>query len=220
MVDFTQQSTATSFVPYGASPGNGVAPQGIDWGALLQQVTSQAVQALPGLVAGLLSSHPVIGPQLRAQGVAPQSLLNLGFQTPFGGGGIKLFDAAPGAGGVNPQGFNFGHLLKDVAGQAVKAVPGLLFGLLSSHPVLGPQLQAQGVTPQSLINIGLQTPFGGGGIGLFGAGPQANGVNPQSFDFGKLLQQVGDEAAKAIPGILNGIVQQLLPQSAGGPSYH
>jgi hypothetical protein len=195
-----------------------VNPQGFNLGNLLKDVAGTAIKVLPGLLMGLLESHPVLGPQLKAQGVSPQSLFNIGFQTPIGGGGFSLFDAAPQAGGVNPQGFNFGNLLKDVANTAIKALPGLLIGLLSSHPVLGPQLKAQGVSPQSLFSIGLQTPFGGGGISLFDAAPQASGVSPQGFDFGKLLQQIGDEAAKAIPGILNGIVQQLLPQSNTGPS--
>lgn len=197
-----------------ASPG--VSPQGFDFGGLLKDVAGTAIKALPGLLFGLLSAHPVLGPQLKAQGVSPQSLINFGIQTPFGGGGISLFDSAPKM-GVSPQGFDFGELLKDVAGTAIKALPGLLIGLLSSHPVLGPQLKAQGVSPQSLFNIGVQTPFGGGGISLFDAAP---GVSPQGFDFGKLLRDVTDEATRALPNILNGIVQQLLPQGAGAPSFH
>ena len=205
MVNFQQQNSNPGFMPFGAAPPASVAPQGFDFEGLLKQVAGQAVQALPGLIMSLLSSHPTIGPQLKSQGVAPQSLFNFGVQTPFGGGGISLFDAAPQANGVSPQ-FNFGNLLKDIGGQAIKVLPGLLMGLLASHPVLGPQMKAQGVTPQSLFNIGVQTPFGGGGISMFDAAPKTNGVTPQGFDFGDLLKTVTREAVKVLPGLLMGLL--------------
>jgi hypothetical protein len=185
MVDFSQsRQQPPSYLPFSAQPG-GVAPQGFDFGKLLENIAGQAAQALPGIIMGLLSADPTIGPQVRAQGVAPQSLVNFGFQTPIGGGGISMFDAAPSA-GVTPQGFDFGGLLKTVAGHAAQMLPGLIMGLLSADPVIGPQLRAQGVAPQSLINIG-----------LLGAGPSA-GVAPQGFDFGSLLKK----AVQVLPGVV------------------
>ncbi|MDF3811490.1 hypothetical protein P3G22_14465, partial [Rhodopseudomonas sp. BAL398] len=165
MVGSAQQGFNSTFMPFGAAPAStpGVAPQGIDFNAILKQIAGQAAQALPGLIMGLLSSHPTLGPQMRAQGVSPQSLFNIGINTPFGGGGLDLFDAAPEP-DFTAQGFNFRKLLKDVSNQALKTLPGLIMGLLSANPTIGPQLRAQGVSPQSLINFGINTPFGGGGI--------------------------------------------------------
>src|SRR5215471_20086323 len=171
-------ATQSGFLPFGSNPG--VSPQGFDFGQFAQQLAGQAAQALPGLIMGLLAAHPTVGPQLRAQmagpqGVSPQSLINLGFQSPFGGGGFSLFGATPQA-GVSPQGFDLGQFAQQLAGQAAQALPGLIMGLLAAHPTIGPQLRAQsagpqGVSPQSLINLGFQSPFGGGGFSLFGATP-------------------------------------------------
>jgi hypothetical protein len=200
MVESAQPGLASTFLPFGAAPSAGVSPQGFDFGQFAQQLAGQAAQALPGLILSLLSANPTIGPQMRAQGISPQSLINLGLQTPFGGGGVSLFGAAPSA-GVSPQGFDFGQFAQQLAGLAAQALPGLILSLLSAHPTIGPQMRAQGVSPQSLINLGLQTPFGGGGVSLFGAAPSA-GVSPQGFDFGQFAQQLAGQAAQALPGLI------------------
>ena len=204
MVESAQPGLASTFLPFGAAPSAGVSPQGFDFGQFAQQLAGQAAQALPGLILSILSANPTIGPQMRAQGVSPQSLINLGLQTPFGGGGVSLFGAAPSA-GVSPQGFDFGQFAQQLAGQAAQALPGLILSLLSAHPTIGPQMRVQGVSPQSLINLGVQTPFGGGGVSLFGAAPSA-GVSPQGFDFGQFAQQLAGQAAQALPGLILGIL--------------
>ena len=200
MVESAQPGLASTFLPFGAAPSAGVSPQGFDFGQFAQQLAGQAAQALPGLILSLLSANPTIGPQMRAQGVSPQSLINLGLQTPFGGGGVSLLGAAPSA-GVSPQGFDFGQFAQQLAGQAAQALPGLILSLLSAHPTIGPQMRVQGVSPQSLINLGVQTPFGGGGVSLFGAAPSA-GVSPQGFDFGQFAQQLAGQAAQVLPGLI------------------
>jgi hypothetical protein len=143
MADSTQSGLSSGFLPFGATPPAGVSPQGFDFGQFAQQLAGQAAQALPGLIMGLLSAHPTIGPQLRAQsaGVSPQGF-NFGIQTPIGGIGFGLSGAAPQV-GVSPQGFDFGQFAQQLAGQAAQALPGLIMGLLSAHPTIGPQLAAR-----------------------------------------------------------------------------
>ena len=142
----TQSATSATFLPFGAKSQASVSPQGFDFGQFAQQLAGQAAQALPGLIMGLLAAHPTIGPQMRAQsagpqGVSPQSLFNIGVQTPFGGGGFSMFEATPQA-GVSPQGFDFGQFAQQLAGQAAQALPGLIMGLLAANPAIGPQLAA------------------------------------------------------------------------------
>ena len=136
-----QQARPQSFAPQSAAPSSFMTPQGFDFGQLAQQIAGQAAHVLPGLLMGLLSANPVVGPQLRAQsaaapGVSPQSLLNLGVNTPFGGGGISLFGSAPTA-GVTPQGFDFGQLAQQIAGQVATTLPSVIMSILSSRPMVG-----------------------------------------------------------------------------------
>jgi hypothetical protein len=55
----------TGFGTFGSVPGVGVSPQGFDLGHLAQQVSSQLLPALPGLIASLLATNPTIGSQPR-----------------------------------------------------------------------------------------------------------------------------------------------------------
>ena len=177
-----EQST---FIPFGGgSAGGGVSPQGFDLGQFAQQLAGQAAQALPGLIMGLLSAHPTIGAQVRAQSASPQ--------------------------GVSPQGFHFGQFAQQLAGQVGPMLPGLIMGLLSAHPTIGAQVRAQsaspqGVSPQSLFNVGINTPFGGGGISLFGASPAA-GVSPQGFDLGQFAQQLAGQVGPMLPSLIMGLL--------------
>src|ERR1700722_6980777 len=82
--------------------------------------------------------------------------------------------------GVNPQGFDFGQLAQQIAGQAAQALPGLIMGLLSSNPVIAPQMRAQSASPQ--------------------------GVSPQGFDFGQLAKNIAGQAAHALPGLIMGLL--------------
>jgi|SRR5579884_1525953 len=195
----------------GTSASAGLAPQGFDFGQVAQQLAGAAAQALPGLIMGLLSAHPQVQ-QMRPQsanGLAPQSLINIGLQTPFGGGGFSLFDSAP---QLSPQGFDFGQVAQQIAGAAAKALPGLIMGLLSANPQVQKMAPQNGgnLAPQSLFNIGLQTPFGGGGFSLFDASPQ---LAPQGFNFGQIAQQLVGTAAQQvsqqIPSIVSGILSSL-----------
>lgn len=233
--DFSGLSAA---IGQGSPFGAGVAPQGFDLGSIISTVAQGAAQALPGLLMSLLSSQPQLqqlAGQGGAAGVAPQSLFNLGINTPFGGAGIGLFDNKPqvgmqSGGGVAPQGFDLGGLISTIAGGAAKVLPGLLMGLLSAHPQfqqLAAQSGGSGVAPQSLFNFGVNTPFGGAGIGLFDNKPQVGtqsgaGVAPQGFDLGSIINTVAGGVAKALPGLLMGLLssqpqlQQLAAQ--GGAS--
>src|SRR5579884_1719056 len=119
----------------GTSASAGLAPQGFDFGQVAQQLAGAAAQALPGLIMGLLSAHPQVQ-QMRPQsanGLAPQSLINIGLQTPFGGGGFSLFDSAP---QLSPQGFDFGQIAQQLVGTAAQQVsqqiPSIVSGILSS----------------------------------------------------------------------------------------
>jgi len=200
----------TQTAPANIAAGGGVAPAGFDINQIVQQVAGAAAQALPGLIMGLLSAHPQLKPQ--SSGVSPQGLFNFGVQTPFGGVGLDLFSNQP---QVRPQGFDIGQIAQQVAGAAAQALPGLILGLLSAHPQLKTQSASAGVSPQGLFNFGVQTPFGGGGISLFGAQPQ---VSPQGFDIGQIAQQVAGAAAQALPGLILGLLSahpQLKAQSAG-----
>lgn len=223
----------------GANAGANLAPQGfnVDFGNIIKTIAQSAAQALPGLLISLLSAHPQLQ-QLTRQGgagggnLAPQSLINVGANTPFGGFGIGLFDnkpqvgVQPGAGaGFAPQGFNldFGSIIHTIAQTAAQALPGLLISLLSSHPQLQ-QLAGQanvggagGVAPQSLINFGANTPLGGFGIGLFDNKPQLGtqfgaGVAPQGIDFGEIIRNVAQNAAQALPTLLTNVLATL-PQT-------
>ncbi|QUS38204.1 hypothetical protein RPMA_04575 [Tardiphaga alba] len=198
MTTFNQAPAYSGYIPFNAPPPGGFSPQGFDFGEIFKGIADQAIKALPGLLIGLLSTHPTLGPQLRSQGASPQSISV----------GIKLFDTSP---RVDPLGFNFGKILKDIADQAIRMVPGLLIGALSTHPVLGPQLKSQGVSTQSFISAGINLPFLSGGFSVFDSMP---GVSPQGFDLDALLGIVTDEAKRAIPNIVNGLLEQLLPQSA------
>ena len=202
MTESTQAASNAAFLPF-TQPSAGVSAQGFDLGQLAQQVADQAIRALPGVILGLLSTHPAFG---RAQGVAPQSLINIGLQTPFGGGGIKLFGAEP---GVSPQGIDLGKIGQQVLNGVVQALPGLIFSVLGAHPVIGPQMRANGVSPQSLINFGVQTPFGGGGASLFNSAP---GVSPQDFDLGQLAQQI---AGQFLPTLIMGLLSANPAVNAG-----
>ena len=198
----------------GAQYAAGVAPQGFDFGQIISTVAQTAAQHLPGLLMSLLSAHPQFQ-QLARQtgGVNPQSLFNVGINTPIGSAGIGLFDNKPqlagqyGA-GVAPQGIDFGQIFSTVAQGAVQVLPGLLMSLLSAHPQIQ-QLARQtgGVNPQSLFNVGINTPIGSAGIGLFDNKPQfagqyGAGVAPQGFDFGQIINTVAQSAAQALPGLL------------------
>jgi hypothetical protein len=202
MTESMQAASNATLLPF-TQASVGVSPQGFDLGQLAQQVADQAIRALPGVILGLLSTHPAAG---RAQGVTPQSLINIGVQTPFGGGGIKLFGADP---GVSPQGIDLGNIGQQVLSEVVKALPGLIIGALAAHPVIGPQMRANGVSPQSLINIGVQTPFGGGGASLFNSAP---GVSPQGFDLGQLAQQI---AGQVLPTLIIGLLSANPAVNAG-----
>lgn len=222
---------------FGAQAGAGVNPQGFnfDFSNIIKTVAQGAAQALPGLLMSLLSAHPQLQ-QLTRQGgagaLAPQSLINFGANTPLGGIGIGLFDnkpqvgMQPGAGavaGFSPQGFNFdfSNIINTVAQTAAQALPGLLMSLLSSHPQLqqlAGQANAGGsLAPQSLINIGANTPLGSLGIGLFDNKPQLGtqfgaGVAPQGFDFGDIIRNVAQNAAQALPNLLTNVLATL-PQA-------
>jgi hypothetical protein len=120
--------------------GGGVSPQGFDFGAFAQQIAGQAAQALPGIIMSLFAAHPVVGPALRQQGVAPQGFQ---LQTPFGGFGWSSAAPQLGGGGVSPQGFDFGAFAQQIAGQAAQALPGIIMSLFAANPVVGPAMKQQ-----------------------------------------------------------------------------
>jgi hypothetical protein len=121
------------------------------------------------------------------------------------------------SGGVSPQDFDLGAIVTTVAQGAAQVLPGLIMSLLSAHPQiqqLSKQGAAGGVNPQSLINLGLSTPFGGGSVGLFGTNPQMGaqqsaGVSPQGFDLASIAQTVASAIAPQIPAIVSSAMGQL-----------
>jgi hypothetical protein len=142
------------FSLFGANPQAGLSPQGLDWGQLAQQIAGQTAQALPGLIMSILAANPMLGTQMRAQGMMPQGMMpqgmspqgmmpqaayNQGFQSPMGGGGVNMFGANP-QGWMAPQGLDLGQLAQQIAGQAAQALPGLIMGLFAANPTLGSQL--------------------------------------------------------------------------------
>ncbi|MDO9712318.1 hypothetical protein [Paracraurococcus lichenis] len=143
--------------------------------------------------------------------------------------------------GVIPQGFNFGHLVQQIAGHAVQALPGIIMSVLSADPVLGPAVRQQaggGVAPQG---FGLSTPFGGfqfnsaapqlgggvnpqgfalstplGGFQISSATPQA-GVSPQGINVGQLVEHAATSLLPIIFSLLEAHPQlQQLRQQTGG----
>lgn len=199
----------------GAQAGIGVSPQGFNFADIINSVAQSAAQRLPSLLMSLLSAHPQMQ-QLARQGalggVNPQGLGNMGINTPVGGAGMGLFGSMPQFGmqpgaAVSPQGIDFSAILNTVAQTAAQALPGLLMSLLSAHPQIQQLARQGGVNPQSLLNIGINTPFGGAGLGLFGNAPQFGtqqgaAVSPQGFDFASILNTVAQSAAQALPGLL------------------
>jgi hypothetical protein len=179
MTDTTTPSNS-SFIPFNPfnSGTTGVSPQGFDFAQFAQQLAGQAAQALPGLIMGLLTSHPTVGPLVRAQGgVSPQSLINLGMTTPTGTGGFNAFGSNP---GISPQGFDFGQLAHQVAGTIVPMLPGLIMSILSANPAVASPLRTQGAAP--------------------------TGVLPQGFDISQLVQQLAGQAVQALPGLIMGLL--------------
>jgi len=173
MPDVTQPNAG--FIPFASPQGPAFAPQGFDFGQLIQQIAGQVIPALPNLIASVLSANPTLGTQLKAQSASVP-----GIQPGYTPQGYAPHSYAPQSyvqQGFGPQGFDFGHLAQQVASQVLPALPGLLLGLLSSHPVIGPQLQRQGVsaapgmTPQSAFGPGQNAQWGGTGFNVFGAVP-------------------------------------------------
>jgi hypothetical protein len=187
MSDIAQ--TNSGFIPFVPPPVAGVSPQGFDFAQLAQQIAAQIFPLLPGLVTSVLSAHPTIGPQLRAQGASPhagvpQPPYNFGFSTPPGVGGIGPFGATPSLGFV-PQGIDFGQIAQQIASQVLPILPGLVLGVLSAHPVIGPQLRGQSAAPQAAV------PFG---------------LTPQGFDPSQLVQQVLKTALPLLPVLITSLL--------------
>jgi hypothetical protein len=164
-------SPTAGFIPFVAPSVAGFSPQGFDFGQVTQQIAAQILPILPGLVTSVLSAHPTIGPQMRAQTFAPQSPFNFGVNTPLGGTGLGLFGAAP-------QGTDFGQVAQQIAGQVIPILPGLVLGVLSAHPVIGPQLRGQGASPPGA------SPFN---------------VMQQGYDPNQLVQQIVKTAVPLLP---------------------
>jgi hypothetical protein len=53
-----------------------------------------------------------------------------------------LFGSTPSP-GVTPQGFDFGQLAQQIAGQVAPMLPGLIMSVLSSRPTVGSQAGSQ-----------------------------------------------------------------------------
>jgi len=193
----------SSFIPFNGQPSGGTAPLGFDLGDIVRDITKEAVKVLPGVVLALLTTNPTLSAQFKSQSTSPQ----------FISVGIKLFNDTP---NLDPMGLNFGKLLKGIADQALSMVPGMLIGLLSANPAVKQQLRVQGVSAQSLINIGIDTPFGSGTFGVLDALP---GVSAQGFDLDQLIDIVTGEAKRAIPTIVNGLLGQIFPQTTTLPTF-
>jgi hypothetical protein len=110
---------------------------------------------------------------------------------------LSTLSSSPG--GVAPRDFDVGQFAQQLGGAVAQALPGVIMSLLSA----GPQ-QGGSVKPQGLVDIGIQTPIGGGGFSLFGAGPGA--VAPRGFDVGQFAQQLGGAVAQALPGVIMGLL--------------
>lgn len=139
---------------------------------------------------------------------------------PFG----NSSSAQPASSQLGPEGLNIG----DIVGKALQVAIPVVIGLLQNQPQ--PQAGAQGqpagaspqINPQS-FNLGLQTPFGGGGMAIASNQPQ---IGPQGFDLSAFLQQaVGQVSSTVIaqlPNLINGALgalaaQPQLQQMSAGP---
>ncbi len=204
-----------------AQQQGGVAPQGFDFGSIINTVAQGAAQALPGLLMGLLSANPQIQQQVAQQG------------------GLSTLGNTP---GVAAQGLDLGSIFRSVAQRAAQALPGLLTQLLSADPQVQQLAQQGGVNPQGLFNFGVNTPFGGAGLSMFGNTPQLGGqqiaqqwpgqqaqqnqqagaLAPQGFDIGHIFRSVAQRAAQALPGLLTQLLsadpqlQQIARQGSAG----
>jgi hypothetical protein len=234
----------------GQGLAQGISPQGVDLGSIVNSVSQCAAQALPGLLMSLLSAHPQIQHLARQGGVAaiganqqnlyglganPQSLYGYGSnaQSLYGHGanapwgGLNAFNARPqfiGQPNLNlaPQGSDLVGIVDSVAQSAAQALPGLITSLLSAHPQVQPMLRqgnwaTGGVNhAQNLFGAGLNTPFGGGGLNIFenrpqfGGGQQYPNVQQQGLDIGAIAQNVAGIISQQIPAIVNSVAGQVL----------
>jgi hypothetical protein len=187
MSDVTQSNTG--FIPFIAPSAAGLTPQGFDFGQIAQQIAGQVLPVLPGLVLGVLSAHPTIGAQLRSQsallpGFPPQTSFGIGVNTPLGGAGFGLSGATP-TPGFMPQGFDFNQIAQQIVGQLLPVLPGLILGVLSAHPTIGPQLRGQVTAPQAATPVGFA---------------------PQGFDINQLVQQIVKTATSLIPTLISSVL--------------
>jgi hypothetical protein len=161
-----------------------IRPQGFDLGGLLQQIVPIVVKT----AVSALSATPQVGQRLNPQSFGFQ------VQTPFGGAGLGVSSAQP---QIQPQGFDIGGLLQQIVPIAVHAA---LSALAAS-----PQVAPQGFGHQA------QAPFGAGGLGVSSAQPQ---IQPQSIDWGSLVQQITPIALNAVMSALSA-APQIGPQGPG-----
>jgi hypothetical protein len=174
-------------------------PQGIEFAHIAQQVAGETAQVLPGLISGLLWSHPQIRQQTLQS--ATSSPFGYGMQgvNGFGWPGVSSLQGQfgftnqqsfnPGMqtffGGISPQQQNIvGQIAQEVAWAAAQALPVVISGLLSSHLQLRQQNMQFGNSWQQAYEV--PSSFSTYGISPF----QALNTTPfQTQNIGQIVQQ-------------------------------